>query len=144
MTCVSATLEVHVIGLGRHHAIEMTGVELDLFVEAFSVGHFDRPPLVELGHQVVALEVVDAVALPALVQFVTESGCLLTFDLARPLEVPSNQLLVNYFFRGVAHFINLIIINAFQSRPASLGYPTRSDDWCPCSVLRRINKSLCV
>jgi len=89
----------------------MTWVLLDLVIEFFSVTHFDRPALVEALNEMLAFSVVYAEALPALVHVVSQGSGLFRLDLSSPLEVSSNQLLVNHSFRGIAHFNYLLNLN---------------------------------
>ena len=110
-TLVAATLEVHLVGTRRHHAVKVTRVQLDLVKESLTVAHLNGPAHVELGNEMLALGVVDAEALPASVHLATECGGLLRLDFTGPLEIATNELLVDDSLRGISHISLLLKFN---------------------------------
>jgi hypothetical protein len=102
-----STFEVHLVWHWSKHAIEMTWVQLDLVVEPLLVTHLNSPALVEARDQMSALDMVDAVLLPAVVKFLSVDGSLFAFDLACSFEKATNEFLVNNSLWWVSH-LNLI------------------------------------
>ena len=107
-----SALVVHFVILGSHQLVKHTWVLFDLLFELIAVIKIDRPSQIVLGHQVVALWMVDSILLPAVDEFFLECDGLVALDeSALALEVTSDKFVENDSLRWIAHvYFKLIII----------------------------------